>query len=79
MVFRVPAVAPSAPRTHAHQEKPAPGVALVPIMLYRLNPLFNVKLVASPLAPVTPEKLVPPALAKYATPAPTNGPVLNSD
>ena len=77
MLLTVPAVAPSAPLIQAQNENPAAGVALVPIKLKRLSP--DPTVIVNDLDVLdgmdTPEKLVPPALAKYTDPAPAKGSV----
>jgi hypothetical protein len=74
MAFKVPAVAPSAPFTHAQNEKPAKGVADVPIMFSRFQPepTVTVKLLVVPVEGATPANPVP-AFEKYTAPAPAYG------
>jgi hypothetical protein len=80
MVFRTPAVPPSAPRIQKHRENPGDGDAAVPIMLYRFRPVptVMVKLREEADGMVKPPKLTP-GLLKNITPAPGKGPVINSD
>jgi hypothetical protein len=75
MLLTVPAVAPSAPLIQAQNENPVAGFALVPMKLKRLSP--DPTVIVNDLDVLdgmdTPEKLVPPAFAKYADPAPGKG------
>ena len=75
IALTIPAVAPSWTLYQKQTENPAAGAAPVPIMERRSKPLpawilnvFAVPVVAAMLL-----------LSIYATPAPENGPVLNSD